>query len=53
MHPNIMILNSKKQINFDKKTFAINFSKDYMIENKKILVFLFLALLKFMIAKNV
>tara|TARA_B100001115_G_C15503829_1_gene238551 strand:+ start:116 stop:277 length:162 start_codon:yes stop_codon:yes gene_type:complete len=53
MHPNIMILNFKKQINFDKKTFAINFSKDYMIENKKILVILFLVLLKFMLVKNV
>ena len=53
MHPNIMILNSKKQINFVKKKLTINFRKNYMIENKKILVFLFLALLKFMIAKNV
>ena len=53
MHPNIMILNSKKQINFDKKHLTINFRKNYMIESKKILIFLFLALLKFMIAKNV
>jgi len=41
-----MILNSKKQINFDKKKLTINFRKNYMIESKKNTCFSFFSFVK-------